>query len=48
MPDKNDYHAFTSTTGGGSNSSGGAGGYGCFTWVLVAIGILWIIGKLAN
>lgn len=45
MPDLNDFHAFKSTSGGGS-SGGGVGGPGCFTWILIGLGILWLIGKL--
>lgn len=45
MPDLNDFHAFKSTSGG---SSGGGGGSGCFTWILVGLAILWIIGKLSG
>lgn len=45
MPDMNDFHAFKSTSGGSSG-----GGLGCsgsaFTWILVIIGILYLIGKI--
>ena len=44
MPDLNDFHAFKSTSGGG----GAGGGSGCFTWILVGLAILWIIGKLSG
>lgn len=48
MPDLNDFHAFQNTSGG----NGSGGGLGCsgsiFTWALVIIGILWLIGKLAG
>lgn len=47
MPDLNDFHAFKSTSGGGG-SYGGGGGPGCFTWVLIGLAILWVIGKLAG
>ncbi len=40
-----DYHAFKSTTGGSGGGGGGCGS-GCFTWVLVGLAILWVIGKL--
>lgn len=46
MPDLNDFHAFMSTSGGGS--SGGGGSPGCFTWILVGLAIIWLIGKLAG
>jgi len=46
MPDLNDFHAFKSTSGGGG--TGGGGGSGCFTWILVGLAILWIIGKLSG
>lgn len=45
MPDLNDFHAFKSTSGGGGS---GGGGSGCFTWILVGLVILWIIGKLSG
>ena len=48
MPDMDDFHAFNSTSGG----SGGGGGLSCggsmFTWMLVVIGIRWLIGKIAG
>ena len=46
MPDLNDFHACKSTSGGGG--TGGGGGSGCFTWILVGLAILWIIGKLSG
>ena len=45
MPDLNDFHAFKSTSGGGGSGSGGSG---CFTWILVGLVILRIIGKLSG
>jgi hypothetical protein len=44
MADLNDFHAFNSTSGGGG--SGGGCNLGCFTWILIGLAILWIIGKL--
>ena len=41
MPGMDDFHAFKSTSG----SSGGSGGL--FTWILVIVAVLWIIGKLS-
>ena len=43
MPDLGDFYAFKSTSGG---SSGGSGGGGCFSWIIGAILVLYIIGKL--
>lgn len=50
MPDLNDFHAFTSTSGSGSGSggSGSSSGPGCFTWILIVLAILWIIGKFSG
>ncbi len=54
MPDINDYHAFTSTGGGGGSGEGGGGGsgegggggIGCSTWLIIGIVIfLYILGK---
>ncbi len=39
-----DYHAFTSTTGGGSD---GGGSSGCLPWVLVVIAIVYLFSKCA-
>lgn len=54
MGDLGDFYAFKSTTknysGGGSSSGSGSGGGssepGCFTWVLLIISVIGIIGKL--
>ena len=45
-----DYHAFMSTSGSGNGSggSGGSSGPGCFTWILIVLAILWIIGKFSG
>lgn len=49
MPDLNDYHAFTSTSSGSGTESGGSGcSSGCLPWLLVALGVLWFIGKLTG
>ena len=48
MPGMDDFHTFKSTSG----SSGGSGGSGCssglFTWILVIVAVLWVIGKLSG
>lgn len=46
MPDLNDFHAFKSTSSGGN--SGGGNSPGCFTWILVGLAIIWLIGKMAG
>lgn len=47
MPGMDDFHAFKSTSGG-SSSSGGSGCSGSFfTWILVIVAVLWVIGKLS-
>lgn len=46
MPDLNDFHAFQSTSGGSNSGSGIGCSGGCFTWILVILALLWIIGKL--
>ena len=38
-----DYHAFTSTTGGGGGSGCSSG---CLPWVLGALAVLYMVGKL--
>ncbi len=48
MPDLDDFHAFQSTTSGSGSNGHSSGSAGCLTWVLVVIGILWIIGKVAG
>lgn len=40
-----DYHGFTSTTGDGGGGGGG-GCSGCLVWVLLGIGLLYLIGKI--
>ena len=44
MPDMNDFHAFKST-------STGSGGGGCsgsiLLWIMIIVGVLWLIGKVA-
>ena len=48
MPGMDDFHAFKSTSGG-SGSSGGSGcSGGLFTWILVIVAALWVIGKLSG
>ena len=47
MPDLNDYHAFQSTTGGGSGNGGGCSG-GCLPCILAGIGLLWLSGWLLS
>ena len=48
MPGMDDFHTFKSTSGG----SGGSGGTGCsgglFTWILVIVAVLCVIGKLSG
>lgn len=39
-----DYHAFTSTTGGSSGGSGCSSG--CFPWIIEGLVVLYLIGKL--
>ncbi|MBQ5660308.1 MAG: hypothetical protein IIV18_03085 [Lachnospiraceae bacterium] len=46
MPDLNDYHAFTSTSGGSSGGGGGGCSSGCLPWVLGALFLLWAIGTI--
>jgi len=46
MPDMNDFHGFKSTSGGSGCSGGGCSG-SVFTWILIIIGVLWLIGKLS-
>lgn len=43
MPDSGDFYAFKSTSGGNSGGSGG-----CFPWIIGAIFLLCIIGKLSD
>ena len=40
-----DYHAFTSTSGGGGGGGTGRSS-GCLPWVLGALAVLYMIGKL--
>ena len=39
-----DYHAFTSTTGGCGGGSGCSSG--CLPWILGALTVLYLIGKI--
>lgn len=50
MPDLDDFHAFTSTSGSrsGSGGSGSSSGPGCLTWILIILAILWLIGKFSG
>lgn len=43
-----DYHAFTSTTGGGGGGGGAGCSSGCLPWILGALAILYLIGKLGG
>lgn len=45
MPGMDDFHAFKSTSGGLGRSvcSGGL-----FTWILVIVAVLWVIGKISG
>ena len=45
MPDMDNFHAFKSTSRG-SGGSGCSGGF--FTWILVIVVVLWVIGKLSG
>ncbi len=40
-----DYHAFTSTTGGGGGGGSGCSS-GCLPWILGGLVILYLIGKI--
>ncbi len=46
MPDFDDYHAFTSTSGG--ERAEGWKLSGCFPWILAILCVLWLLGKLAG
>lgn len=48
MSGMDDFHAFKITSGisGGSGNSGCSGGL--FTWILVIVPLLWVIGKLSG
>ena len=48
MPDLDDFHAFISTSSGSTSGGRSTGGSGCLTWVVLAVSILWIIGKLSG
>lgn len=45
MPDLNDFHAFKSTSSGENSGNSGCLGGG-FTWIVVIIVVLWLIGKI--
>lgn len=47
MPDMNDFHAFKSTSSGGSSSGGGCSG-SVLLWIMIIVGVLWLIGKCAS
>ena len=48
MPNLDDYHAFKSTSSDNSYSGGGSGCSGSiFTWIVVILAVLWLIGKLS-
>ena len=41
-----DYHAFTSTTGGGSGESGPDCSGGCLPWIIGGLVVLYLIGEI--
>ena len=45
MPGMDDFHAFKSTSGGSGDSGGSGCSDGLFTWILVIVAVLWVIGK---
>ena len=47
MPDMNDFHAFKSTSSGGSSSGGGCSG-SVLLWIMIIVGVLWLIGKFVS
>lgn len=47
MPDINDFHAFKSTSSGGSSGGSGCSG-SVLLWIMIIIGVLWLIGKFAS
>lgn len=48
-----DYHEYMMICGedesesSGSGGSSGSSGPGCFTWIIIILAILWIIGKFS-
>jgi len=46
MPDMNDFHAFKGTSSGGSSGDGCSGSV--LLWIMIIIGVLWLIGKFAS
>ena len=44
----NDYHAFTSTSGGTDSGGGGGCSGKIIVWILVIYGILTLLGKCSN
>lgn len=52
--DMDDYHKYMmicgedESEGSGSGGSSSSSGSGCFTWILIVLAILWIIGKLSS
>ena len=47
MPDMNDFHAFKSTSSGGSSGAGGCSG-SILLWIMIIVGVLWLLGKFAS
>lgn len=45
MPDMSDFHAFKSTSFGGSR---GGCSSSVLLWIMIIVGVLWLIGKFAS